>query len=52
MLFRSAEEAPVEETPVAEEAPVEEAPVVQEAPIEEVPATEENSSNDSDEEEK
>ena len=47
------EEAPVaEEAPVSEEAPVEEAPVAQEAPIEEVPATEENSSNDSDEEEK
>ena len=47
-----AEEAPVEEAPVAKEAPVEEAPVAQEAPIEEAPATEENSSNDSDEEEK
>ena len=47
-----AEEAPVEEAPVAEEAPAEEAPVAQEAPIEEAPATEENSSNDSDEEEK
>ena len=47
-----AEEAPAEEAPVAEEAPAEEAPVAQEAPIEEAPATEENSSNDSDEEEK
>ena len=52
-----AEEAPAEEAPVAEEAPaqeaaIEEAPVAQEAPIEEAPANEENSSNDSDEEEK
>ena len=47
-----AEEAPAEEAPVSEEATVEEAPVAQEAPIEEAPATEENSSNDSDEEEK
>ena len=53
-----AEEAPVEEAPVAEapvkrlQAPVEEAPVAEEAPVEEAPATEENSSNDSDEEEK
>ena len=45
-------QSPEEEAPVAEEAPVEEAPVAQEAPIEEAPATEENSSNDSDEEEK
>ena len=50
-------QSPVEEAPVAEEAPaqeaaIEEAPVAQEAPIEEAPANEENSSNDSDEEEK
>ena len=45
-------QSPVEEAPVAEEAPVEEAPVAQEAPVEEAPATEENSSNDSDEDEK
>ena len=44
-------EAPVEEVPVAED-PVEEAPVAEEAPVEEAPVTEENSSNDSDEEEK
>jgi large subunit ribosomal protein L31 len=62
-----AEEAPVEEAPVAEEAPVEEAPVAdapvaeeapaeeapaEEAPAEEAPVTEENSSNDSDKQEK
>ena len=41
-----ADEAPVEE------APVEEAPVAEEATVEEAPVTEENSSNDSDEEEK
>ena len=47
-----AEEAPaVEEAPVTEEAPVE-AAAAEEAPAEEAPATEENSSNDSDEEEK
>ena len=46
-----ADEAPVEEAPV-EEAPVEEAPVAEEATVEEAPVTEENSSNDSDEEEK
>ena len=48
-----AEEVPVEEAPVAEEVPVaDEAPVVEEAPVEEAPVAEENSSNDSDEEEK
>jgi large subunit ribosomal protein L31 len=62
-----AEEAPVEEAPVAEEAPVEEAPVAdapvaeeapaeeapaEDAPAEEAPVTEENSSNDSDKQEK
>ena len=39
-------QSPVEEAPVAEQSPVEEAPVA------EAPVTEENSSNDSDEEEK
>jgi large subunit ribosomal protein L31 len=52
-----AEQSPVEEAPVAEQSPVEEAPVaeqspVEEAPVAEAPVTEENSSNDSDEEEK
>jgi large subunit ribosomal protein L31 len=50
-------QSPVEEAPVAEQSPVEEAPVaeqspVEEAPVAEAPVTEENSSNDSDEEEK
>ena len=40
-------QSPVDEAPVAEESPVEEAPVAEESPV-----TEENSSNDSDEEEK
>ena len=45
-------QSPVAEEAPVEEAPVEEAPVAEEAPVEEAPATEENSSNDSDEEEK
>jgi large subunit ribosomal protein L31 len=45
------EEAPVADAPVAEEAPAEEAPA-EEAPAEEAPVTEENSSNDSDKQEK
>jgi large subunit ribosomal protein L31 len=62
-----AEEAPVEEAPVADapvtdapvaeevpvaDAPVADAPVAEEAPAEEAPVTEENSSNDSDKQEK